>query len=455
MISKRNIHLIIVLGMVLLLSSCAKEEALPVTADFSVEILNADEDLPIEVRIINNTDGGESFLWDFGSGIPASSTEEYPGTVFFTAQGEYTITLEASNIDGSFDSTETTFLIDVITDLEFETTIIDDNFSPMEVEITNNTLGANRYSWTFEGGTPSSSTEQHPPNVIFEEPGDHTITLVAYNTRVSRQIQQTVTVAPELQANFSFETTFEDDDYQAPVTISTTNNSISATAYQWNITGPESHTSTEENPNFTLQAPGTYTITLEATNGKKTHAYTQEILVLENTNLRTFTDIKLGINTAHAANTTGAFFSTETREVYTKEEVTDTNGSSIDLVFFALNNTFSFSKFISPDEADTTTFDAIPSAMHTKFINLQESCECTASLSVSEFDTMTDDTLLSALTIEETDEGLEDFDSTVVPRIVLFENAKGQKGAIKIKEFVVDGQNSYITVDIKIQKEAN
>src|SRR5690606_41137360 len=105
------------------------------------------------------------------------------------------------------------------------------------------------------------------------------------------------------------------------------------------------------------------------------------------------------------------------------------------------------------DQTGTTTFNSIPNATHTKFINSQELCECTASLSVAEFDQMNNDNLLQALTIEETEGGLLQFNNVMVPRIVLFEDAEGRKGAIKIKEFIADGQNSYIVTDIKVQKE--
>ena len=37
-------------------------------------------------------------------------------------------------------------------------------------------------------------------------------------------------------------------------------------------------------------------------------------------------------------------------------------------------------------------------------------------------------------------------------RIVLFETANGRKGAIKIKEYISNGTESYIFVDIKMQK---
>ena len=66
---------------------------------------------------------------------------------------------------------------------------------------------------------------------------------------------------------------------------------------------------------------------------------------------------------------------------------------------------------------------------------------------------MEDDSLLEAMTIEETIGGIQDFDNTIVPRIVLFETSDGRKGAIKIKELVQAGTNSHIVVDIKVQKQ--
>ena len=44
------------------------------------------------------------------------------------------------------------------------------------------------------------------------------------------------------------------------------------------------------------------------------------------------------------------------------------------------------------------------------------------------------------------------FNKDLIPRIVLFQTSDGRKGAIKIKEYVNEGLQSYILADIKIQK---
>ena len=442
-------------GILICFSSCENEVAIPVTADFNITVLNNDYSVPVQVGISNITDGADTYHWSFEGGTPSSSLSKNPGTIVYNQAGNYTIRLEASNRDESNDIKEIEISLGAELVVNFNTSIIANNFPPMEVELNNTTIGAETYSWTFQGANISSSNAQNPANIIFNEPGEHTIILEASNGLESFQTEQTVNVAPHLEAIFNYEIAFQDDDLQVPVTLTMQNNSISALNYNWTINGVIPTNNTEENPSFTLTTPGTYTINLETTNGKETQTTTQEITVLANTNIRTFQNIQLGINTAHNNNVIGAFFSTKNRETYTQNQVTLENGADIDIAFFGLNQNFSFNKFIAADEVQSVNFNPIPNATHTKFINSLASCACAATMSVADFDAITDDTQFAALTIEETTPGLQAFNDTTLPRIVLFETQNGRKGAIKINDFVVDGQNSYILIDIKVQKEPN
>lgn len=436
-----------------LLNSCSKEEAIPILADFSIEVVDNDYSVPVHVKITNTTEGADTYNWTFTGANPSNSLDRNPGTITYTSEGNYTIQLEASNQDGISEIKQIAIPIDAEIVIGFNTEIIESNFPPMEVAIANTTLGAETYNWSFEQGNPLSSTDKHPSTIVFNEPGEHLITLEVSNGLETYQTEQVVTVAPHLNANFEYEILFEDADFQAPVTLTMQNNSISATNYTWTFTGGTPTTSTNENPTVTFNTPGTYTLEFVAANGKETGSMSKTITVVPNTNLRVFENIQLGINTAHNNNTIGAFFSTTTGIVYTKSAITSANGASIDIAFFGLNQDFTFNKFVSPNEVQTLTFDAIPNATDTKLINLQESCNCSSSMTIPEFDAMTDDTFLTGITITETTAGLQDFDNTIVPRIVLFETEDGRKGAIKIKEFVVDGLNSYVVVDIKVIKE--
>ncbi len=453
---KNNIkQFVTILVSILLIIACAnsREQAIPITADFSFSVVNNDYSVPVQVKISNETEGAEEYNWTFEGGSPSISTDRNPGTIVYTQKGIYTIVLEATNQDGSLDTKEITIDIDAEVITGFSTEIIESNYPPMEVAITNTTIGATAYNWTFEGGTPATTTVQYPDNVVFNTPGEHRIVLEVTNGLETYEVEETVTVAPNLLVDFYYDTSFDDNDYQVPVTFQLYNTSISATDYVWTFEGGNPSTITEENPSVTFTTPGTYSLTLTATNGKETNSNTKEVTVVENTNLRVFENIQLGINTAHTNNGVGAFFSTLTGEVYAKEEVTAENGSLIDVVFFGLNEGFTFNKFVSPSEVASLTFDAIPNAISTTVINKQESCECNAVMTVSTFDEMLDDTELESLEITEVADELQDFDATTIPRIVLFETQDGRKGAIKIKEFIVNGDNSYINTDIKVQKE--
>lgn len=440
--------------LVLLLTGCYQETAIPVKASFSTTFINADESVPVQVGISNKSEGADTFEWTFAGAAPSSSTDENPGNILYDSPGSYTVQLTASNIDGSTDTVEKEIMVVDNISIDFSTKIIESNYPPVEVVLTNNTNGEGlTYLWTFEGGLPTTSTEQYPGNIIFETSGDHLITLEVSNGFESFSKTEIITVTSDIEAIFDWEVDFFDDDYQAPVSITMSNSSINATSYSWTFPNGTPNVSAAETPTVTFHGPGTYTISLEADNGKRVHTVTKEITVHPDTNIRTFFNIELAINSAHNTNDKGAFFSTTLRKVFKADEVNAENGAAIDIAFFGLDNSFGFNRFLSPDEVGTNGFVAIPNATHTKFINSQEICGCSASLTATEFDSMVDDDLLTALTITETPNGLLQFDSGLLPRVILFETQDGRKGAIKIKDYIANGTASYLVCDVKVQKQ--
>lgn len=439
---------------ILCLLGCAQGEAVPIIADFEFEVFNDDYSIPVQVVFYNRTEGAENYEWRFEGASPSKSVNRNPGVITYEEKGVYEIELIGTNQDGSVDSKVLEIQIDNPVTIDFEITNLVDNFSPSVYTFKNNSSGTNSYSWVFEGGSPSSSSSRNPEDVTFTEPGNHNIILSVSNGKKTLDLQKTITVAPFLVSDFDHQTAFEDDDYQVPVRIQFQNNSISATSFEWSFMDATASVSSEINPEIVITEPGIHTITLKAFNGKEIKITQKSIEVFSNTNLRTFTNIKMGINTAHNTNTVGSFYSIITRQLYTADEITDVVEENIDLVFFGLNENFTQNKFVSPNQLSITTFPPLPSPKNTVFINSQELCNCSASLTSTEFNSMTDDTLLKNLVIEETPGGLQDFDDAMLPRIILFKTQEGKKGAIKIKDYVKDGQNSYILIDIKIQKES-
>lgn len=448
-----NWHILVWMPLVTMLaSSCSKEEAVPVSTDYDFVVVDNDYSIPVSIKIVNKTVGADSYKWTFIGADRTSSTGRSPGTLVYDQLGTYIILLEASNADGSKDSKEVEFMLDAAVEVDFATEVLINDFAPATVAITNITKGATWFQWSFDGGDPESSDKEQPDNITFAEPGEHIIKLIVGNGRETHELEKIILVGPSLSVDFDWEVAFEDDDLQVPVTLTLMNKSVGALTYNWGFGNGQPMTSTDENAIVTFMEEGEQTITLTASNGKETQTISKTLEVYANTNLRTFTDVQFGINSAHNLNQIGAFFSTTTREVYTKEQATEINGNLLDIVFFGLGADFSFNKFIAPDEAQNITFEAIPNATHTIFINSQEQCECSTSLSVANFDMMENDSMLDVLDIEETEEGLVHFTDEIVPRIVLFQTADGRKGAIKIKEFIDDGQNSYIVANIKVQK---
>ena len=433
-----------------LLPSCYKKgQPTPVNIAVTNSILDNQFTVPVKVAFINNSSGADSFKWVFPGGDPAESDKRDPGTVVFSKAGDYTVTLEAWNADER-KTKEFTLHLDSSVQIGFDTAIAVNYFAPVQVRITNKTIGASSYNWTFQGGTPSSSTQSNPPVVQFDSAGTHTITLQVSNGRQTFTLTKTVTVLPALSASFTVIPSFDNDDYQAPMNAVLHNTTIGRLHTQWSCAGATIGNTAADSSSILFPAPGPYTVTLTTGNDKNSQSITQTITVLPNTNLRTLTDVQLGINTAQSG--IGSFYSTRLRKVFTKNDQPDTAGKWIDIVFFGLNASFTYNKFLTPDSAQYYTFAAIPQVSPATFINRQEKCGCGITMSPTDFDNMTNDGPLQGLNIGGTFGDWNNFDNTMAPRIVLFQTHDGRKGAIKIKQFVPNGTASYIVVDIKVQK---
>jgi PKD repeat protein len=431
------------------MAACKKEQEAPLTVDFSYTIVNDDFTSPVKINFTNNTTGATHYKWTFTGGEPATSDKKDPGTVVFNPAGNCSITLEAWNNDNS-NSKTVNIVVDSSVTIQFEAVPKINDFAPAEVTITNTSTGGVSYKWTFEGGQPATSALKDPGVVKFATPGDHTITLVMNNGRKDFTLTKKITLKPVLQAAFTINPSLEDNDYEAPLTATLSNQTISGLHWKWTTTGGVIDNDTARVPSIFFATAGSYTITLTAGNEKETKIIQQTIKVLPNTNLRTFGDVRFGINTAD--NTIGCFFSTRLQRSFKASDDLTTAGKDIDLVFFGLNQNFTYNRFVSPDSAAHYTFDAIPGTQPATIINSQEQCGCSANLTPADFDAMTNDALLAAAPIDFTTGGWKQFTNDVVPRVVLFKTNDGRKGAIKIKQFVQNGSDSYIVTDIKVQK---
>jgi PKD repeat protein len=131
--------------------------------------------------------------------------------------------------------------------------------------------------WTFNGGNPSTSTNQNPV-VNYANPGNYNVNLQIVSNGCTRDelkenyIHVYIPGAPV--ANFQANKTFTCDGI-----IQFTDLSQDAISYLWNF--GDGNTSTEENPQHTYYSDGVYTVSLTVTNanGSDTKTITDYIIV--------------------------------------------------------------------------------------------------------------------------------------------------------------------------------
>jgi len=440
-------RLLQLLGLWYMLLSCYHEQEVAVVADFNYNIPEGSYTVPVEISLTNNTTGADFYRWTMEGASPASSDKKNPGIITYPQAGTYTIKLEAWN-DTQRTSKEISIQLDSAVTLGFDAITLVNDFVPATVEIRNKTTGASTYEWTFQDGTPDKSVAPNPPPIHFDTPGDHTINLKVTNGRETFTTSRIVTLKPEMSAEFEITPSFDDFDDEAPLMATLRNKTTNGLHYLWSSTGGSIDNATGETTTIYFPEAGDFTVTLRADNDKETQIVEHAIHVKPNTNLYTMEDVRLGVRAAQA--TIGSFYVTRLRKVFLRDDVTEENGDLVDLVFFGINAGFSYCRFLSPDSAATYSFPAIPQASHTYLINTLETTAI--SFTVSDFDNMTNDSPLQALDIKDNDTGMSFFDNVAAPRIILFETRDGRKGAVKIKSFVSNGSESYVLVDIKMQK---
>ncbi|MDX2135361.1 MAG: PKD domain-containing protein [Saprospiraceae bacterium] len=225
-------------------------------AGFSTSVSGAN------VTLSNTSSGASSYLWLFGDGNTSNNANP---THSYASDGVYTITLIAANACGN----DTTSQVVTITTPPTAGFTMNGNSgcAPLTIQF-NNTSSANAtsYAWTFENGTPSSSTEQNP-SATWNTPGVYLVRLTVTNAAGSSQMTDTVVVNGLPTAGFSFQ--------YAGVSVVFANTSSNATQYSWDF--GDGNTSSETDPTHTYGAPGPYTVVLTATNACGQQQFTQQI----------------------------------------------------------------------------------------------------------------------------------------------------------------------------------
>ncbi len=228
---------------------------------------------PLTVHFNNESSANAtSFAWSFPGGTPATSSQENPVVTYNTA-GTYTVTLTVSNPAGNNTSTLTNYItVNTIPSASFTTAV-----NLATVAFTNTTTNGTSYSWDFGDG--NTSTEANPTHIYVMD-GIYTVKLTATNECGDAFTSQTVIIATTVPiAMFSAEPT----SGCAPITVQFTNqSSANSESFQWSFPGGLPAASTEENPVVVYGTPGTYDVTLTATNSQGFDSHTETSFVVVN-----------------------------------------------------------------------------------------------------------------------------------------------------------------------------
>lgn len=149
----------------------------------------------------------------------------------------------------------------------FSVEISDDKTAPVTVLLKNESYGADEYEWTFEGGIPETSSEKEPGKVVFNEAGEHSITLRAWNAVEEHTSRQVIRVDSAMVIDFDFSIALNDI---APGEVSITNKSKGGSSYEWTFEGGIPATSNKQHPEPVIFADGgEHSIHLKVFNGSK------------------------------------------------------------------------------------------------------------------------------------------------------------------------------------------
>ncbi len=204
-----------------------------------------------------------SWLWTFEGGNPSTSTNQNP-TVTYNTAGQFDVTLQVTNAVGSNTLTRTNYIV------VGELPLADFSYSinDFEVDFQNNSFNADSYSWDFGDG--GSSTETNPLHE-YNEDGFYTVTLYATNSCGTDVYTIQIEIITLPFAIFSSDIT----EGCSPIEVQFYNlSSSNAEYFNWSFPGGSPATSTNFEPLVLYETPGTYSVTLVATNDAGDDIYT-------------------------------------------------------------------------------------------------------------------------------------------------------------------------------------
>ncbi|MEA3497011.1 MAG: PKD domain-containing protein [Bacteroidota bacterium] len=212
---------------------------------------------PLAIQFIDSSSYATNYFWDFGNGN--TSTQKSPSQIYSQA-GTYSVSLVASN----YRCKDTFEIIDAIKVWQSPEAQFAINNSagcePLNVSFTNQSAYADSFLWYFESGSLSGAKH---PNYSFTTPIQDTVFTIKLTVITDKACTDSITRSVDVYkaATAYFNTT---DSSCAPSDITFQNLSSFSNFWLWDFGNGK--TSTAENPNHLYSNPGTYSVSLIASN---------------------------------------------------------------------------------------------------------------------------------------------------------------------------------------------
>jgi PKD repeat protein len=277
--------------------------------------------------------------WNFGDGATASGNiAEH----VYARAGRFTVTLTIGN---GATTAQSTASVQVNAPLAAGF-----NFSPAK-PTTNDTVtftdatdgGATAWSWSFGDGAVSSAQN---PTRRYASPGTYAVTLTAFRNSESASITKSIIVTSPAPVTPPVVAAFDASSLNVPVGTSVTfTDRSSGSPTQWNWAFGDGTVSSAANPSHAYAGPGTYTVTLVATNATSSSTASRQIVVTPLAAYRSLISV-----TAQTGGVDGTAWRTELSLFNA-----GTQGASITLIFLpgAGGSVITRSVFLSPRQSVT------------------------------------------------------------------------------------------------------
>jgi gliding motility-associated-like protein len=229
-----------------------------------------DSPFTVQFSDTSQSTSGLAYFWRFNyPNNNPSSTLQNPSHTYPAGTNTYSVSLTVRDTTcNTFDTITKTGYISV-SDVQVSFTADKDSFClGQSVRFTPTIVGAyTNVVWEF-GPTNQTST-QLSPNYTYTQAGTWNVRLRVFSANGCEHDTTylgMVTVFPLPTANFSYSPN-PANSCQAPFPVSFTNQSVGATSYTWLFQAPSPlFTTGQQNPTYTYNTPGTYSVSLTARN---------------------------------------------------------------------------------------------------------------------------------------------------------------------------------------------